>query len=200
MSAPGSARADAARTDAADPRRADAPLDARERDYLRSKQTEFWPQASFAINAALIVTVLVALIRSEEAFSPWAWFGFGVTMLVGLGLSYTICRNELDLRADLAAGVKRWGEGTVERMWSHDDGESWPPSYRIEIAFDADDGSQANPPPGFAVYWHCYETVRTGDRVRVAYSPKSHYLLNLIDGEYEYVAMERQFDPHPPKA
>ncbi|QWP76271.1 hypothetical protein J5226_22210 [Lysobacter sp. K5869] len=180
--------------------RADAPLDAREREYLRSKQIEVWPQASFAINAALFVSMLVVLIRSDEAFSPWAWFGFGALMLIALGLSYTICRDQLDLRADLAAGVKRWREGTVARMWSHDDGESWPPGYRIEIAFDPGDDPNANPPPGFSVYWHCYETVRLGDRVRVAYSPKSHYLLNLIDGEYEYAAPQRRLDPHPPKA
>lgn len=196
MNAPGSARADAA----PGPHRADAPLDARERAYLRSKQTESWPRASFAITAAMVVSVLAGLILSERTFSPWAWFGFGVAMLAGLGLSYAACRNELDVRADLATGVKRWGEGKVERMWSHDDGESWPPGYRIEIAFDGDDGAQAGLPSGFSVHWHCYETVQPGDRVRVAYSPKSHYLLNLIDGEYEYVAVERQFDPHPPKA
>lgn len=155
---------------------------------------------SFAIAAALTVSMLPVLIRSAEPVSPWAWFGFGTVTMIALGFSYAICRNELDLRAGIAAGVKRWGEGTVTRMSSHDDGESWPPGYRIEIAFDAGDGPGAKPPSGFAVHWRCYETVRPGDRVRVAYSPKSHHLLNLIDGDYEYVAAKRQFDPHPPKA
>lgn len=196
MNAPGSPRADAA----AVRQRADAPLDAREREYLRSKQTEAQPRASFAITAAMVASALVGLLACGHSFSPWAWFGFGVAMLAGLGLSYAACRNELDLRDDLAAGVKRWSEGRVERMWSHDDGESWPPGYRIEIAFDGDEDPQAGLPAGFAVHWHCYQTVRPGDRVRVAYSPKSHYLLNLVDGEYEYVAVARQFDPHPPKA
>lgn len=170
-------------------------LDAREREFLRAKQSHAAPRTLWSGVATALVCLALALYHEPDFRSFWPIFG----MLVAIGFMALLASSEsLDqnnLRDDLAAGVKLWREGVLTGVMERDDGESWPPIYCLYIALDGEDPEL---PTRFSVPWHCYEAVRTDRRVRIAYAPKALRLLNLSQGEYVYVAVERQFEPHPP--
>ncbi|QWP76270.1 hypothetical protein J5226_22205 [Lysobacter sp. K5869] len=181
---------------AAPPAPADsAPLDQRERDFLRAKQSRGAPWLLWTTTAIAVACFVPAIYFEPEmrGFWPIAGIALAIGFLALLALSESF--DHSNLRDDLAAGVKLWREGTLTGVMKRDDGESWPPIYCIYVALDGDDPTL---PTRFSVPWSCYEAVSTDRRVRIAYAPQSLRLLYLSEGDYEYVAVDRQFDPHPP--
>jgi len=171
------------------------PLDARERAFLQAKQSREAPRVLWSCVAFGVVCFVPAIVFDPDFRNFWAIAGIAVALGFMALLAASESYDQSSLRDDLAAGIKLWREGVLTGVMERDDGESWPPIYCIYIAFDGDDPEL---PTRFSVPWHCYEAVRTDQRVRAAYSPKSLRLLNLIQGEYDYVAVNRQFDVHPP--
>ncbi|MBX9402245.1 hypothetical protein K4L06_13100 [Lysobacter sp. BMK333-48F3] len=189
-----------------------APLDPREREYLRSKQELRWPASVFfSMPLGCLACFVPGFVFEPEMRQWWVFAMVGAATLFLFVFALSIYYDEMSLREDVAAGVKLWREGRIDGVTVHDDGETWPPIYRLYIAFDgsavdssavdgsAIDGEDAEQPLGFSVPLGCYDAVEPGDRVRIAYSPKSRLLLNLIAGDYRYVAVDRQFDPPPPR-
>lgn len=172
-----------------------APLDARERDFLRAKRSRLAPWLLWSATAFAVACFAAAFFFEPGMRGVWpiagAALAIGLLALLAAGES----SDQFSLGDDLAAGVKLWREGRLTGAMERDDGESWPPIYCIYVALDGDDPAL---PTRFSVPWSCYQAVSTDRRVRIAYAPRSLRLLNLIDGDYEYVAVDRQFDPHPP--
>lgn len=109
-----------------------APLDARELGYLRSKLSAAAPKRSLVTGLAPVAIGLTVVIFAPELHGFWSLLGFGVL------LALSIYNDQVSLREDLSAGVKLWRDGRAEAIWMRDDGESWPPSYRIRISLDMD--------------------------------------------------------------
>lgn len=162
-----------------------APLSAHERAYLRRRDTGATRVGLFK-DGALMVLVAVGVALTPTLHSFWPLFGFGIALLVGAALAIAIYAMSKNLRADLSAGVKHWDNGTVNSMWIHPGAEAGErPTYRLEISVDGDGTPRTL---SFTITARCYETVAPRDRVRIAYAPRSLWLLNLIDGDYEYTA------------
>lgn len=172
-----------------------APLDARERDFLRAKQSRLAPWLLWSSTAFAVACFVPAFYFEPEMRGFWAVAGVALAIGFMLLLAFGESFDQSNLGEDLSAGVKLWREGRLTGAMERDDGESWPPIYCIYIALDGDDPEL---PTRFSVPWSCYRAVSTDRRVRIAYAPKSLRLLNLIEGDYEYIAVDRQFDPHPP--
>ncbi|QCW25596.1 hypothetical protein FE772_07880 [Lysobacter enzymogenes] len=170
-------------------------LDARERDFLRAKQSSEAPRVLWSCVALGVVCFVPAIVFDPDFRNVWAIAGISAAIGFMALLAWSESLDQSNLRDDLAAGIKLWREGVLTGVMERDDGESWPPIYCLYIALDGDDPEL---PTRFSVPWHCYEAVRTDRRVRIAYAPKALRLLNLIDGDYQYVAVLRQFDEHPP--
>lgn len=171
------------------------PLDERERAFLRAKQSTAAPRALWSSVVFGVVCFVPAIIFEPDFRNIWLIGGICVALGFMALLAASESYDQSSLRDDLAAGVKLWREGVLTGVMERDDGESWPPIYCIYIALDGDDPKL---PTRFSVPWHCYEAVHTDQRVRIAYAPKALRLLNLTQGEYDYVAVDRQFDVHPP--
>lgn len=172
-----------------------APLDAREREFLRARQSRGAPWLLWSSTALAVAGFVPAIYFEPEMRGFWPIAG--ITLAIGFMalLASSESFDQSNLRDDLGAGIKLWREGMLTGVMERDDGESWPPTYCIYIALDGDDPEL---PTRFSVPWSCYRAVSTDRRVRIAYAPQSLRLLNLIEGDYEYVAVDRQFDPHPP--
>ena len=174
-----------------------APLDPRELDYLRARQTLRWPPSVFfSMPLSCLALCITAFAFEPEMRQWWVFAMVGAATLFLFLWAASIYDDEVALREDVAAGIKLWRDGRIDGVMIRDDGESWPPLYRLYIAVDGEDPEL---PLGFSVPLGCYDAVEPGDRVRIAYSPKSRRLLNLIAGDYRYVAVDRQYDPHPPR-
>ncbi|MFK3650559.1 hypothetical protein ACI2IY_19290 [Lysobacter enzymogenes] len=172
-----------------------APLTERERQFLRAKQSREAPRVLWSSTVLAVVCFAPALYFEPEARGFWPIAGVSLAIGFMALLAWSESLDQANLRDDLAAGVKFWREGVLTGVMQRDDGESWPPIYCLYIAIDGDDPEL---PTRFSVPWNCYEAVRTDLRVRIAYAPKALRLLNLTQGDYEYVAVDRQFDVHPP--
>jgi len=171
------------------------PLDAREREFLRAKLSPETPRVLWWSNVLMVACFVPAIYFDPDFRGLWPIAGVSVALAFGVLLGLSESADQADLRDDLAGGVKRWREGVLSGVMERDDGESWPPIYCLYVAIDGEDPEL---PIRFSVPWHCYEAVVTEQRVRIGYSPKSRRLLNLIQGDYRYVAVDRQFDQHPP--
>lgn len=172
-------------------------LDPRERAFLRAKQSREAPRVLWSCVVLGVVCFAPAFVFEPEFRNVWAIAGVSLAIGFMALLAWSESLDQSNLRDDLAAGVKLWREGELTGVMRRDDGENWPPIYCLYIALDGDDPGL---PTRFSVPWHCYEAVHTDRRVRIAYAPKSLRLLNLIDGDYQYVAVDRQFEPHPPRS
>lgn len=171
------------------------PLDARERAFLQTKQSREAPWVLWSSTVFMVAGFVPAIVFEPDFRNFWAIAGISVAIGFMALLASFESSDQSNLRDDLEAGVKQWREGVLTGVMERDDGESWPPIYCLYIALDGDDPEL---PTRFSVPWHCYEAVSTDRRVRIAYAPKSLRLFNLIQGDYEYVAVLRQFEPHPP--
>ncbi|MEI2454384.1 hypothetical protein [Lysobacter firmicutimachus] len=189
-----------------------APLDPRELDYLRAKQILRWPPSVFfSMPLASLACFVPGFVFEPEMRQWWVFVLVGAATAFLLVWALAIYDDEMALREDVATGVKLWRDGRIDGVMIREDGETWPPIYRLYIAIDgsapdggsidanASDGEGSQPLLGFSVPAGCYDAVGPGDRVRIAYSPKSLRLLNLIAGDYRYVAVDRQYDPPPPR-
>ncbi|MGO4780133.1 hypothetical protein AB4084_32140, partial [Lysobacter sp. 2RAB21] len=103
-----------------------------------------------------------------------------------------VYHNQQALRADLAGGGKLWRDGYVHALRASEDSDTGRTHYSVEIAIDPRPDSDPDPqsPMSFRVPSACYHAVAQGDRVRIAYTPRQAELLNLINGNYEYVILD----------
>jgi hypothetical protein len=169
-----------------------APLDSRELDYLRSQVSAMPPRLSLIGGLIAVAVGLAMVIASPELHDYWSLFGFGVVFLIGLLMTLSIYNDQQALRADLAGGVKLWRDGYVHALWTSEDSDSGRTHYSVEIAVDPSPDSDPDPhsPMSFRVPSACYDAVAQGDRVRIAFTPRQAVLLNLINGNYEYVILD----------
>ena len=165
-----------------------APLDTRERDYLRSRLAPTPPALQLAGGLGAVAVCVGMVIASPELHGFWSVFGFGVLAVIMLLFALHLYGEQTALRADLQRGVKRWSEGRVHDRTQTEDSESGAVRYRVYVAVDGDAGA----PLDFPISQACYEAVAQGDRVRIAHAPHSGLLLDLIDGEYRYAAVSER--------
>ncbi len=170
------------------------PLDVRERAYLHSRCGEASPLLNLAITIALPILAVVGIVQSPELHSFWPLFGLGIAVVLGAAFSLSVYFDETDLRADLAGGAKLWREGAIASMWMREDAEGGRPLHRLNIAVDGEDPEC---PLGFSVPGWCYDALAPGDRVRIAYAPRSRCLLDLIGEGCVYAAVDA---PRPDQA
>lgn len=172
-----------------------APLNARELDHLRSQMSAIPPRMLLTGGLMAIATGAAMVIASPELHEGWSLFAFGALFLIGLAFTLSIYNDQRALRADVAGGIKLWRNGRVHAMTVSEDSDSGRSIYRIEIAVDpasdSDINIDADPPSplSFTVPSACYHAIARGDRVRIAYTPHQVVLLNLVNGNHEYVTI-----------
>jgi hypothetical protein len=169
-----------------------APLDSRELDHLRSQVSAMPPRLSLMGGLIAVAVGLGMVIASPELHDYWSLFGFGVLFLIGLLMTLSIYHDQQALRTDLAGGVKLWRDGYVHALWTSEDSDTGRTHYSVEIAIDPRPDSDPDPqsPMSFRVPSACYGAVARGDRVRIAFTPRQAVLLNLINGNYEYIILD----------
>ncbi|MBW8808262.1 MAG: hypothetical protein JF591_05400 [Lysobacter sp.] len=140
-----------------------------------------------------VATGTAMVIAAPELHEGWSLFAFGALFLIGLAFTLSIYNDQRALRADVAGGIKLWRDGRVHAMTVSEDSDSGRSNYRVEIAIDpAPDSDIDTDPPSplsFAVDSNCYHSIALGDCVRIAYTPHQVALLNLINGNREYVTV-----------
>lgn len=162
-----------------------APLDSRELDYLRSKTSTAAPLIG---GLAAITLGATAIVMAAPDLDRGGWLlCVGMLSLIGLWVARWINRDQRTLRADVADGIKLWRDGRVHAMRIREDPDSGRSIYHVEIAIDSDPARLIVS----TISSTCYEAIEKGDRVRIAYSPHGRHLLDLIDGDYRYIAAER---------
>ncbi|RDZ29153.1 hypothetical protein [Lysobacter silvisoli] len=160
-------------------------LDARERSYLRTRLSSTPPILQLADGLIAVAVCIGMVVASPELHGFWSIFGFGVMALIMLLFALHLHGEQTALRADLEQGVKRWREGRIHDRTQTEDSESGAVGYRVYVAIDGDPDTLMD----FPIPQDCYEAIAQGDRVRIAYAPKSGLLLDLIDGSYEFAAV-----------
>lgn len=165
-----------------------APLDTRERDYLRSRLAPTPPALQLAGGLGAVAVCVGMVIASPELHGFWSMFGFGVLAVIMLLFALHLYGEQTSLRADLKQGDKLWRDGRVHELTMREDSESGAVTYRVYIAVDG----ESDTPLDFAIPQTCHDAIAQGDRVRIAYAPQSRLLLDLIDGEYRYAAVSER--------